>query len=136
MLHSIHFQHSFFSISISAYSSSSSFFLPVLCLPVVLSSFCPISKSPYEPNLLSLKSNAVSFNGSWIDSHSFHLPIIFFPASSDCPPLPSSCLHACLLCMNFLNFSSHCSPHTLLLQLLLVSFLLFPIYQSQGKQSA
>lgn len=99
MLPSVHFQHSFFLTSILAYSFSLLFPCPAFCLPVLLSSFCPISKSPYEPSLLSLKSNAVSFNRSWINSHGFHLPIFFFsPASSLCPPHPSSCLHLHLLC--------------------------------------
>lgn len=67
--------------------SPCSFFLSVFCLPVLLSSFSPISKSSYEPSLLSVKSNAVNFNRSWINSHGFHFPTFFFsPASSVCSP--------------------------------------------------
>lgn len=68
----------YFLFSFLHISSPCSLFLSVFCLLVLLSSFCPISKSSYEPSLLSVKSNAVSFNRSWINSHGFHLPIFFF----------------------------------------------------------
>lgn len=140
------FQHMFpcvnfqlFSTSIVAYSFSLLSLFVCLLSTSLLSSFCPISKSSYEPSLLSVKGNAVSFNRSWISSHGFHLPIFFFffPASSVCSQTkinPGSCFHFQLL-ENLLELFFPLLTLNLL-QPLLESFQLCPSHSKQSPWSA
>lgn len=133
------FQYSFLTLFLKCHSSLFLllvyfiifFFLPIFRLSVLLLSFCPISKSPYQLSLLSLNSNVVCFNRSQVNSHGFHLHILshtylfIFPASCFWPPFPSPFLFQSFSLAPCLNFTFHCSPHTALLQPLLASLLPF-----------
>lgn len=116
------FQYSFLTLFFKCHSSlflllvyfTIFFFLPIFCLSVLLLSFCPISKSPYQLSLLSLNSDVVCFNRSQVNSHGFHLHILtylfFLHPVADLPshPVPVSVFLPCtLLELHFPLLTSH-----------------------------
>lgn len=117
------FQYSFLTLFFKCHSSlflllvyfTIFFFLPIFCLSVLLLSFCPISKSPYQLSLLSLNSDVVCFNRSQVNSHGFHLHILtylfFLHPVADLPSHPRSCFSLSPLYLAWTSLSTaHLTP--------------------------